>query len=144
MLLQRLTHGDRVLARELFRLMAAVFEEPSEVLPDNYLDWLLGKPDFWAIVAIANNAVIGGLTAHTLPMTRNPSAEILLYDIAVRRDRQRTGVGRQLVAELRSLAADAGVRVLFVPADNEDTHALDFYHALGGVAAAVTIFTFGA
>lgn len=56
---------------------------------------------------------------------------------------QRKGVGRRLVEELRRLAAAAGVQVIFVPADNEDTHALDFYQALGGTAAPVTFFTFG-
>jgi aminoglycoside 3-N-acetyltransferase I len=43
---------------------------------------------------------------------------------------------------MRMQAAEAGIHVLFVPADNEDTHALDFYTALGGEAAPVTIFTF--
>jgi aminoglycoside 3-N-acetyltransferase I len=43
---------------------------------------------------------------------------------------------------LRDAAASEGIGELFVPADNEDTHALDFYRAVAGVAAAVTIFTF--
>lgn len=49
---------------------------------------------------------------------------------------------RALVAALRAQAAQQGIGVVFVPADNDDTHALDFYHALGGTAAPVTIFTF--
>lgn len=53
------------------------------------------------------------------------------------------GVGRQLMSTLRSQAAGQGIRVVFVAADNEDTHALDFYRALGGVPAPVTIFSFG-
>lgn len=36
-----------------------------------------------------------------------------------------------------------GIDLVFVPADNVDIHALDFYRALGGVAAPVTIFEFG-
>jgi aminoglycoside 3-N-acetyltransferase I len=47
------------------------------------------------------------------------------------------------VAALRTEAARAGITVAFVPADNDDTHALDFYRAIGGVPAPVTIFTFG-
>jgi aminoglycoside 3-N-acetyltransferase I len=43
---------------------------------------------------------------------------------------------------LREEAARAGIETLFVPADDEDEHALDFYRALGGVPAPVTIFTF--
>jgi aminoglycoside 3-N-acetyltransferase I len=31
---------------------------------------------------------------------------------------------------------------VFVPADNDDQHALDFYRALGGSPSSVTFFTF--
>ena len=41
-----------------------------------------------------------------------------------------------------ALAAAEGIGVVFVPADDEDTHALDFYRAMGGEPQPVTIFTF--
>lgn len=62
------------------------------------------------------------------------------YDLAVRGDRQRQGIGRRLIAALR--AAAAGVEVVFVPAAGDDVHALECYRALGGEPAPVTIFTF--
>jgi len=43
---------------------------------------------------------------------------------------------------LRQAATAEGIADLFVPADNDDRHALQFYRRLGGVAAPVTIFTF--
>ena len=85
----------------------------------------------------------GGLTAHTLPMTRSESREIFIYDVAVRADHQRRGVGRLLLRHLARLANDAGIVDLFVPADDEDVHALEFYRALGGAASRVTFFSFG-
>ncbi|HYO68031.1 MAG TPA: GNAT family N-acetyltransferase [Archangium sp.] len=142
MRLKRLKAGDRESAKVLFALMAKVFEEGSGELSDGYVDRLLGREDFWAIAAFVDEAIVGGITAHTLPMTRTESFEIFIYDIAVRSDHQRTGIGRQLMAELRAQAAGMGIRDMFVPADNEDVHALDFYRALGGEAAPVTIFTF--
>jgi aminoglycoside 3-N-acetyltransferase I len=142
MRLKRLTAGDREPAKVLFTLMAEVFEEDSEELSDGYIDRLLGREDFWAIAAFADNDIVGGLTAHTLPMTRAQASEIFIYDIAVRSAHQRKGIGRRLIAELRAQAAGMGIQELFVPADNEDVHALDFYRALGGEAAPVTIFTF--
>lgn len=141
---QRLNQADREMARALFLLMAEVFEEPGEPLGDAYLDRLLGQPGFWAIAALAGDELVGGITAHTLPMTRTESAEIFIYDIAVRADYQRRGVGRQLMTALRTAAAAAGIHDIFVPADDDDTHALDFYRALGGEAAPVTFFTFAA
>jgi len=69
-------------------------------------------------------------------------SEIFIYDIAVRPDRQRRGIGRSLVAHLREAAAAEGIDVVFVPADAEDDHAIEFYRALGGDASPVTFFTF--
>jgi aminoglycoside 3-N-acetyltransferase I len=149
----RLAAGDRAAARELFALMAEVFAEDRGQLGDAYLDRLLARDDFWAIAAFAGDGgegdegdegdeIIGGLTAHTLAMTRSEASEVFIYDLAVRSDHQRQGVGRSLVTHLREAAARAGIREVFVPADDDDVHALDFYRALGGTAQPVTIFTF--
>src|SRR4051812_24082138 len=103
--IRRLRIDDRDLARRLFALMAEVFEEPNEHLSDQYIDALVSRESFWAIAALADHEVVGGLTAHTLPMTRNESAEVFIYDVAVRVDCQRQGVGRQLVTALCAAAA---------------------------------------
>lgn len=138
---RRLGSEDVELGRETLRLMAAVFEEPFEELSTDYVTSLLARPDFWLLVALRDGVPMGGVTAHALPMTRNESTELFIYDLAVDAAEQRRGVGRALVEALRSQAAEAGIHVTFVPADNDDTHALDFYRAIGGDAAPVTIFT---
>ena len=138
----RLTAADAELARRLFELMADVFDEPAEPLSNEYLLQLLRRPDFWTLAAFTGDELIGGVTAHTLPMTRSQSSEIMIYDIAVHRARRRQGVGRQLICSLRAAASAEGIEVIFVPADNDDSHALDFYRALGGAPTAVTHFTF--
>ena len=139
---RRLTAGDAEVARRLFTLMAEVFDEASVLLSDRYLEQLLGRPQFWAIAAFADDQLVGGVTAHALPMTTSESSELFIYDISVRSDVQRQGIGRALITALRAAAAAEGIGDLFVPADNEDTHALEFYRRLGGVAARVTFFTF--
>jgi aminoglycoside 3-N-acetyltransferase I len=138
----RLGATDRPRAKHLFAVMADVFGEERAELSDAHVDRLLGDEDFWAMAALSGDEIIGGLTAHTLPMTRSESFEIFIYDLAVREDRWRQGIGRQLVDELLDQAAGRGIHDLFVAADNEDVHALDFYRALGGAAAPVTMFSF--
>jgi aminoglycoside 3-N-acetyltransferase I len=140
---RRLRREDRELARATFALMASVFVEKHTPLSDTYLDGLLQRPDFWAFAATRDGAVIGGMTAHTLTMTAFEGAEIFLYDIAVSPTHQRRGVGRQLIEVLRREAASMGVSTIFVPADDEDTGAIDFYSALGGRPRRVTFFEFG-
>lgn len=141
--IERLRATSLERTRELFTLIAEVFEMDTEPLGDAYLTRLLEREDFWAMAAFENGRLVGGLTAHTLPLTRAETQELFLYDIAVRPECQRQGVGRQLVAALRARAAAAGIQVLFVAADEEDSQALDFYRAMGGSASPVTIFRFG-
>jgi aminoglycoside 3-N-acetyltransferase I len=139
----RLGPGERERARQLFRLMAEVFDEPRDELADDYLDGLLERREFWAMAALAGESVVGGVTAHTLPLTRAAKSELFVYDVAVDAAHQRRGVGRLLLEGLRVAAASTGISEAFVAADNEDEHALDFYRAVGGAPAAVTIFSFG-
>jgi len=126
----------------MFAVLAEAFEEDPGTLGDVYVDGLLSREDLWLIAAWDDGAVAGGLTAHILPMTRSESSEVFLYDIGVRPTSQRRGIGRALVERLRRDAATAGLADVFVPAENVDVHALDFYRALGGEACAVTHFTF--
>lgn len=141
---RRLSRGDERLARELFALMADAFDEPSEPLPDRYVEELMSDGSFWAVAAFDGDRVVGGITAHTIPMTRSLSAELFVYDLAVHADYRRRGVGAGLVATLRAQAAEAGVEVVFVPADKDDDRALAFYRALRGAESPASIFTWGA
>lgn len=122
------------------------FGEEGEPLGDAYVAALLARTDFWAMAALDGHDghdVLGGLTAHALPMTRSAEAELFLYDLVVRADRRRQGIGRALVEETLSKARALGLRVAFVPADDEDEHAIAFYRAIGGRPSRVTFFTFG-
>jgi aminoglycoside 3-N-acetyltransferase I len=139
----RLGVADRETARRLFLLMAGVFETEAESLSDGYIDGLLERPGFWALAATVDEELAGGLTAHTLPLTRMEVAEVFIYDVAVLDRFQRRGVGRALMRSIRELAGAEGIRIAFTAAHNEDEHALDFYQAVGGTAEPVTIYTFG-
>ena len=141
---RRLGPGDEQLAGETFALMAAAFDEGAETLSEAYLERLLASPSFWAVAAFEDGRVVGGLTAHTIPMTRSQSAELFVFDLAVHEDFRRRGIGGRLVATLRALAAEAGISEVFVPADEDDTHALEFYRSLAGRESAVSFFTWSA
>lgn len=138
---QRLRQEDRQVARQLFLLMAEVFEEPGSPLSDSYLDRLLARDEFWAVAAFNDDRLAGGLTAHLLPMTRVEATELFIYDVAVHPERQRKGIGRSLINWLLEAAEAAGIETVFVPAESEDKHAIDFYRAVGGKASEVHLFT---
>lgn len=139
----RLAEQDIATAKSLVSLMSGIFGEVQEPPGESWLGRLLCDDSFWAIVAFSDGKLVGGLTAHTIPMTRAASSEIFICDIAVRESCRRRGVGKALVDTLLRQARQAGIDVAFVPADNGDAHALDFYRALGGKPSPVTLFTFG-
>lgn len=139
---QRVRVDDVSLGMAVFSLMSSVFDEPLCDQSPAYVEKLLRREDFWAIAAIEDRAPVGGLTAFTLPMTRSQLDELLIYDLAVLPTHQRRGIGRRLIQTVQGLAADAGIKTSWVPAANEDRHALDFYRSIGGTPNPVTVFTF--
>ena len=139
---RRLQAGDERIANDLFELISDVFEVPGEHLDDSYVEQLLAQPTFRCYVTFVDGGLAGGLTAHTLPMTRSMSSEMFIYDLAVRPAYQRRGVGTALVRAALDDATRDSIDTTFVPADNDDTHALAFYEAVGGEASPVIFFTF--
>ncbi len=143
--IRRLGAPDIELARRAFAMMAAVFDEAEpRPLDATYVGGLLARREFWALAALLDGEPVGALTAHVLPMTRAEARELFIYDLAVQPAHQRRGIGRALIGALLDRAAEEGIPVAFVPADEEDGHALEFYRALGGAEAPVRIFTFDA
>jgi len=138
--IERIAAGERDRAKELFSLLALVLGDQPGPLSDAYLDRLLQRDSFWALGAIEEGRVIGGLTAHVLPMTNAEGAELLIYDIAVAEAHQRRGIGGALIEAARREAASQGIEVVFVLADNQDEHALRFYQKLGAIGSPVTLF----
>jgi aminoglycoside 3-N-acetyltransferase I len=143
-IIKRLTPPDAHEARRLFQMLSEIFAEPHTALSESYLHKTLSRPDFWALAAIDGGDVVGGLTAHTLPMTKSESQEIFVYDIAVRSDYRRRGVGTCLLSNLRTFAAAEGIDTCFVAVDSVDSHALEFYRHCGGAASSAVLFSFTA
>jgi len=141
--IERLGPTDLQRARRVFAVMDEVFDVGAEPLSDAYLTALLDHDAFWVLGAFDGREAVGGITAHELPMTRHERSELFIYDLAVREDRQRRGIGRRLALALVALAAEQGIDVVFVAADDEDGHALAFYEAIGGRPAPVTMFDLG-
>lgn len=143
MVVQKLTAHDLPLLSELIDVYETVFEMQNFQKPEAaHLQTLLEEKTIIFFVAIANHQVIGGLTAHVLPSTYSASSLVYLFDLAVQTVHQRKGIGRKLVAALREYCTDCGYMEVFVQADLEDQHALDFYQAIGGTPENVIHFTY--
>ena len=129
--------------RELINLYATVFELDNFKLPStDYLQSLLDKKGLSFLVAEQNDKIVGGLTAHDLPSTYFEASEVYVYDLAVAKQHQRTGVGKLLLTELARICNANGAHEFFLQADVDDMDAIEFYRATGGVAEEVIHFSY--
>src|SRR6516165_9833751 len=86
---------------------------------DDYLTRLLTKQHFIAVVAMNGKEVVGGLAAYELDKFEQDRREIYIYDLAVIESHRRRGVATGLIGELRRIATDRNVYVIFVQANPE-------------------------
>ena len=89
----------------------------------------LGDPRVLTWVAEVDGTVAGFLTVHHLRLRSGPGSEALLYEIGVRERFRLQGIGRALIAALRSWMVEARVRYVWVLADSHE--ARRFYEACG-------------
>lgn len=113
---------------ELITVFEDVFEMKNFRLPSKlYLQKLLNKETFVAVIAKENDRIIGGLTVYLLDQYYTPKPIAYIYDLAVIRTHQRKGVGRKLIAFTKSYCIQKGYEELFVQAEKADEYATDFY-----------------
>ena len=140
--LVQLNKNQLVQFRKLIDLFGRVFEEHVERTDDNYLETLLAKPDFLALVVMHKGQVIGGLTGYELQKYLRPEKEFFVYDIAIDPAFQQRGLGTRLIARLKEICGQKGITQFFVDAHQSDDHALKFYESITAVKDPVVQFSF--
>jgi len=141
--IRQLTRHDLKTFQKLILLFQDVFEEDRQDLPDpDYLTSLLARPDFQVFVVTQKQHLLGGVTAYELRKYTAQVSELYIYDLAIRAEFQRHGLGKQLIRSLREHNQRKGITEMFVAAHAEDRGAVDFYEAIGGETEAVMHFSF--
>jgi aminoglycoside 3-N-acetyltransferase I len=132
---RQLARPDVALLKDLLRVFGEAFGDIAtyqhSVPSDDYLQRLLGKPHFIALVATAGDEVVGGLAAYELDKFEQDRREIYIYDLAVAEPHRRRGVAKRLIHELQRIASERDVYVIFVQADLDDAPAIALYASLG-------------
>ena len=140
---KKLGTGDINQFMELILLFKEVFEmEDFKHPPLSYLKELLDKDHFMVFVAESEGKVVGGLTSYILLQYYSQHPLAYIFDLAVKKELQRAGIGKKLMAKIQLYCKDRGVEEVFVQADEGDANALDFYRTTGGRAEKVVHFTY--
>ena len=133
--LKHLSAVDLALMKELLEVYGNAFGDldtyTAATPSDEYLQRLLNRRDFITVVALHDEAVVGGLSAYVLEKFERERSEIYIYDLAVDERHRRRGVATALIAELRRIGGAIGAYVIFVQADPGDAPAIALYTSLG-------------
>ena len=133
--IRRITRHDPLLMDALLSVFGDAFGDPetySGARPSpQYTRALLASPDFVALAAVSEGAVIGGLAAYVLRKFEQARSEVYIYDLAVAEPHRRRGAATALIEELKNIATAAGAYVVFVQADHGDDAAIALYARLG-------------
>jgi aminoglycoside 3-N-acetyltransferase I len=133
--IRHLGSGDLAQMRELIECFAEVFGERDFYLSappsDEYLRGLLSGGSFFALVAVADDTVVGGLAAYELRKFEQERSEFYVYDLAVAEAYRRRGIATALINALKPIAASRGAWVIFIQAEDGDEPAIALYEGLG-------------
>jgi len=83
------------------------------------------------LVAMKDDAIVGGLAAYELRKFEQERSEIYIYDLAVAAAHRREGIATALIQDLKKIAAARGAYVIYVQADLGDAPAIALYSKLG-------------
>lgn len=140
---KKLSHADISNLTELVNVYSNVFEMENFSVPNKeYLQTLLDKDNIVFCVALLDNVVIGGLTAYLLPSVYYTSNQVYIYDLAVTQNRQRQGIGKNIISFLKNYCEASGHKEMYVQADFEDENAIEFYKSTGGRSEKVIHFSY--
>ncbi len=133
--IRRLGRYDAAALAAMNALFAREFGDEESYLsappgPD-HVTALLANPQFIALVAEADGAMVGALAAYILPKFEQARSEIYIYDLAVAETQRRRGIATALIDALRPIARATGAWVIYVQADYVDPPAIALYTKLG-------------
>ncbi|QMW22165.1 GNAT family N-acetyltransferase [Sandaracinobacteroides saxicola] len=133
--IRQLGRGDAGALRALNVMFGAAFEVAEDYARsapgEAWLERLLARDSFVALVAEAEGTVVGGLVAYELLKAEAETSEFYIYDLAVAADWRRRGVARALLRAMGEIAAARGASAVFVQADPVDVPAVTLYEGFG-------------
>src|SRR5699024_10701553 len=92
----------------------------------HYLQKLYQEKHFFAFGAIANDHIVGGLTAYLLPSYFSLKPMVYIYDLAVLSLYQKQGIGKEIINYTKMYCKNLGVKELFVHT-HENEKVIRFY-----------------
>ena len=127
---------------ELRRIFAEVFEQDAPLLDEDQIKRIRDNRGFIAIGATVGFELVGGLTAHLVTNYYQGGLDLFIYDIAIKTEHQRKGVGIELLNFTKKFCRNHGVNEMYVAAEADDENALSYYRKTDGKEIAARFFVY--
>jgi ribosomal protein S18 acetylase RimI-like enzyme len=134
-------------ATDIHRLVLELAETvgdtpPVEQAVRKRLEELLETPRSRVLVVENGHGVVGAVSFWIKPDLAHGDTVVEVPMLVVAEDHRRTGVGRFLMEEVRSVASENGASQIELVATTANVAAREFYHSLGFVEADVVALEF--
>jgi ribosomal protein S18 acetylase RimI-like enzyme len=138
------TTDDAADIQRLARQLAATVGDapPVEEAVKKRLQELLETPSAWVLVVENEHGIVGAASFWIKPDLAHGDAVVEVPMLVVAEDHRRTGVGRLLMEEVRSIASENGASLIELVATTANVAAREFYRSLGFVEADVVALEF--
>jgi ribosomal protein S18 acetylase RimI-like enzyme len=138
------TTDDAADIQRLARQLAATVGDapPVEEAVKKRLQELLETPSAWVLVVENEHGIVGAASFWIKPDLAHGDAVVEVPMLIVAEDHRRTGVGRLLMEEVRSVASENGASLIELVTTTANVAAREFYHSLGFVEADVVALEF--
>ena len=125
--IQKLSSDSLEDFKALIEIFKDVFENDEPIASDEQLGKLLSDPNFIVFVIKSNTIVLGGLTIYVLRRYFGVKPSAYIYDVGIRPEFQRQGLGKALIAEVCNFCKLNDFEDAYVEAESDDIDAVGFY-----------------
>lgn len=130
MIIKRLAPADLDSALKTIRELKTEPEnKPSPTVES--LSKLLENRDAFLLAAFEGEEPVGFLTAYKLKMVYTSGYMLLLYEINVREDRRRRGIGSSLIQDLKNRCPGENIDRLWLLTNKSNAKAVALYRKMG-------------
>jgi aminoglycoside 3-N-acetyltransferase I len=127
---------------ELRQIFIDVLEKDAAILDEAQSKQLRDNRNFIAIGATVGFELAGGLTAHLVTNYYKGGLDLFIYDIAIKPDYQRKGVGIELLNFTKNFCQEHAIKEMYVAAESADENALTYYRKTDAEEIASRFFVY--
>ena len=131
---RRLRSGESTIGVEAIRRLKSPDGSPTPTEP--CLETFLARPGNVFIVAVDDTVPVGYLVAYLLDRIDRDQRMMCFYEIGVSEPHRRRGIGRRMIATLKSVCREEGVMKMWVSTDRSNIAATGLYASTGAVSLA--------